>query len=282
MIIWLASYPKSGNTWVRFFILSLLFGNKLKLNLNHLKTITQYPKKSQFNNLLKDYQNFDEITQNWIASQNIINLDKKIRFLKTHNMMCCFGNNCFTNSKNTLGSIYIVRDPRNVITSIKNHFSFESYDESKNFIFNEKQALIPKKYSKKEDYMLETIIGSWKTHYMSWKNSRKNYLLIKYENLLNNSESEFRKISKYISSIFKTNFSDKQIEKAITDSSFNNLKKMEDSAGFNESTINKITGKKNKFFNLGPKNDWKKILDKEISEEISYKFETEMKELEYL
>ena len=77
MIIWLASYPKSGNTWIRFFILSLLFGNKLKLNLDHLKTITQYPKKSQFNNLLKDYQNFDEVTQNWIASQNIINLDKK-------------------------------------------------------------------------------------------------------------------------------------------------------------------------------------------------------------
>ena len=34
MIIWLASYPKSGNTWLRFFIISLLMGEKTDLNLS--------------------------------------------------------------------------------------------------------------------------------------------------------------------------------------------------------------------------------------------------------
>ena len=54
MIIWLASYPKSGNTWLRFFIISLLMGKKTNLNLNHLKAIMAYPEKSQFKGLLSD------------------------------------------------------------------------------------------------------------------------------------------------------------------------------------------------------------------------------------
>ena len=52
MIIWLASYPKSGNTWLRFFILSLLMGEKTDLNLNHLKAIANYPDKSHFDGLI--------------------------------------------------------------------------------------------------------------------------------------------------------------------------------------------------------------------------------------
>ena len=51
MIIWLASYPKSGNTWLRFFILSLFFGDKGEVNLDHIKNIEQFPSKSQFENL---------------------------------------------------------------------------------------------------------------------------------------------------------------------------------------------------------------------------------------
>ena len=50
MIIWLASYPKSGNTWLRFFIISLLMGKKTDLNLNHLKAILAYPHSTQFEN----------------------------------------------------------------------------------------------------------------------------------------------------------------------------------------------------------------------------------------
>ena len=43
MIIWLASYPKSGNTWLRFYIISLLVGKQKNLNLNHLRAILAIP-----------------------------------------------------------------------------------------------------------------------------------------------------------------------------------------------------------------------------------------------
>ena len=61
MIIWLASYPKSGNTWVRYFIISLLVGNKDNMNLNHLKAIATFPTKYQFKELIEDPLNFEEI-----------------------------------------------------------------------------------------------------------------------------------------------------------------------------------------------------------------------------
>ena len=68
---------------------------------------------------------------------------------------------------------------------------------------------------------------------------------------------------------------------AVKLSSFDNLKNMENNYGFTESSISK-DGEKNKFFFLGPKNDWTKLLDKEIINEINKEFSVEMKELGYL
>ncbi len=282
MIIWLASYPKSGNTWVRFFILSLLFGNKKEINLDHLKNIEQFPSKSQFVGLELDIKNLREVAKNWITVQKKINLSKKVRFYKTHNTLCQIDKNFFTDHKNTLGAIYIVRDPRNVITSVKNHFNHNSYKEAKNFIFDEKRVVLLSKPKDEKDYSLPQIIGSWQTHYKTWKIMNKNFLLIKYENLLNAPNSEFKKIANYFERLFKTKFTNEQIEKAINSSSFDKLKTMEETKGFIESVKNKKTGEKNKFFFLGPKNDWRKILDKKIVDEINSKFEPEMKELGYL
>ena len=46
MIIWLASYPKSGNTWVRHFLASLIYSNQGKVGLEKLGFIMQYPKSN--------------------------------------------------------------------------------------------------------------------------------------------------------------------------------------------------------------------------------------------
>ena len=52
------------------------------------------------------------------------------------------------------------------------------------------------KNNKITENVFPTIISSWKSHYNSWKKVNKNYLLIKYENLLNNPETEFKKVSR--------------------------------------------------------------------------------------
>ena len=82
--------------------------------------------------------------------------------------------------------------------------------------------------------------------------------------------------------MLKLKFTDDNVSKAVELSNFNRLKKIEEQKGFSESVMNLETGIKETFFNLGPKNDWKKILSKDISDEVDKKFESEMKELDYL
>ena len=136
MIIWLASYPKSGNTWVRSFIVSLLFNKNNEANLKELHNIPQYPLRSHFNNLLDNIDDIKEISSNWINSQKRINSDSKIKFLKTHHALCKIGDSAFTNYETSMGAIHIVRDPRNIVTSILYHFSKKDYLEAKNFLLD--------------------------------------------------------------------------------------------------------------------------------------------------
>ena len=286
MIIWLASYPKSGNTWLRFFIISLLLKDNNEISLKHLEGIKQFPTNYHYKNFKitrADLGNLNEVCKYWIDAQKFINSDKKIRFFKTHNALFKLDNNIFTNEENTLGVIHIVRDPRNVLTSVNNHFHHKTFEESKNFIMDDRKGIFNKSKIEKENiFTLPQVIGSWRTHYQSWKLIKKNYLLVKYENLIDNPEFEFKKIANYLEPLLKVKFNNENILRAIKLSSFDRLKKIEEKEGFVESVKNIETGKKETFFNLGPKNDWKNILDKNISDEISKKFEPEMRELGYV
>ena len=203
MIIWLASYPKSGNTWVRSFLNSLLFSEDNKLNLNNI-LIDQFPNRRHFRGLVNDLDNFNEISKNWIIAQEKINKDKKIKFFKTHNILCTINGNNFTNTKNTLGVIHVVRDPRNVITSIKNHYSEKNYDDALSFLFDEHNFVgrdLEVKKDKYDESDILTLIASWQVHYNSWKVFPKNYHLIKYENLINKPLDEFLLLSKFLTKI---------------------------------------------------------------------------------
>ena len=86
----------------------------------------------------------------------------------------------------------------------------------------------------------------------------------------------------YLKKFFEVNVKENEIDKIIKNASFESLQNLENKGEFDENTKNKITGKKNKFFRLGPSNNWKKYLDKEICKELESKFEKEMKELGYL
>ena len=127
---------------------------------------------------------------------------------------------------------------------------------------------------------LPTLISSWKTHYNSWKNLttlKSRYILIKYEDLLKDPINEFNKICFFINKISKIKFSEKNILKAVENTNFENLKKQEQSKGFKEAPKNN-----NKFFYLGPSNDWQNLLDKDIKDRLEINFKQEMQDLSYL
>ena len=272
MIIWLASYPKSGNTWIKIFLNSILFSeNIVNINKNNIRL---FPLRSDFNTLNIDVDNVKEFADNCLNAQSLINLDNKIKFFKTHNALWKLGEKVFTNEENTLGVIHIVRDPRNIITSLKNHFNKKNYEESLIFLKDEKKSIGSK--ISREDGDLPTIISSWSNHYNSWKKFKKNNLLIKYEDLLVDPLKEFLKISEFIKKISKLNFEKDKIIKAVRDCSFEKLSQQEEKNGFIEANGNQ------KFFFLGPKNNWKNLIEPEIKNDIEKSFKKEMLELGYL
>ena len=279
MIVWLASYPKSGNTWIRIFLSTLLYSlDKPRVNINktHIK---QFPTRSDFNNLTNNLMDLDEFAKNCIPAQERINLDNKIKFLKTHNAYWqnYEKNYFFTNADNTLGVIYIVRDPRNVITSIMDYFNKNNYNESLEFLIDNYKTV----GGTKHEAGIPTILLSWANHYNSWKNFKKNYLLVKYENLIDKPKEEFIKITNYLTTIGNFNFDEKEIFEIIENCKFENFSDQENKRGFIDNSATNKNFKK-KFFRLGPRNDWKNLLANDIRIKIENSFRNEMTELGYL
>ena len=136
MIIWLASYPKSGNTLIRLMLSSYFFSNDGKCNFKLVKNIKQFPHGGLFLKMGIDLKDQNEVIKNYIKAQEIINKTGSVQFLKTHSHLFNFNQKySFTNFENSIGVIYIVRDPRNVVTSFSKYLDL-SVDETSNFMIN--------------------------------------------------------------------------------------------------------------------------------------------------
>lgn len=280
MIIWIASYPKSGNTWVRSIISSLIYSNDGNFDFDLLKKIQQFPNKKYFENFTNDFHNINEIKKYWIESQNFLNLDKEVKFFKTHHINCKIGEHAFTNKNNTLGTIYVVRDPRNLINSFTNHYSIDK-NTAKNFITS-RQSVTGALGEMKKDNNIFTILGSWNDHLKSWTKMNQNLLLIKYEDLIKNPLNEINKITKYLGNLIDFSYNEEKINNIINSTSFEVMKKKETEEGFHESVMDNTNENKVNFFNLGKENKWEKYLNSEDQEFIKDKLGLEMKELGYI
>ena len=278
MIIWLASYPKSGNTLLRSIISSYIFSNNGELKFEDLYKISQYPNVNHLNNLNIDIFNDNFLFKNLLSAQKIINSNNKIYFFKTHSMFYELGETVFTDYVNSLATIYIVRDPRNVVTSFAHHYAI-SIEEAVDIMINKKKMII------KTSDNLSVHMGSWDYNYNSWKQfKRKKFLLIKYEDLVFKKRETIKIIFNFLTKLGLKEFEidDHKLDNVIKSTDFKKMKNLEKKENFREAILDKNTGKLKDFFNLGPDNDWKKILNSDIRNKIEKAFQNEMKELGYL
>ena len=279
MIIWLASYPKSGNTFLRSLLSSYYFSKDGNFTFDLLKNIQQFPSSELFDKIGINLNDKYEVAKNYIKTQELINKSNNLQFWKTHSSFCKMYNKFnFSDLNNSLGAIYLVRDPRNVITSFANHNS-KKIDETTNLLLNDLAI-----GNEKND--VEVYMGSWAFNFNSWKiyKSSNKYLLVKYEDLVNNTKKVFISILEFINKLSNKNLfiDDNKVNKVIETTNFKYMKNLENNYGFSEAKINSETGKKVNFFNLGPNNDWKKLLEDKYKKKIENSFKKEMLELGYL
>ena len=271
--IFLASYPKSGNTWMRA-IISNLYNFDKEFNLKTLKSIPLLSIKKNFdefeNKIYSDNNvlDFDWVSENIIDCQKILNKKSNhLNIFKTHSVR----HKKFTNENVNAGFIYIIRDPRDVVISFKN-FSGKSLDKIINELLFEKKNIINTNGA-------HELFSTWELNVLSWLNYKTvPRLIIRYEDLKLNIKEVVIKVIEFLNKThrIKLNLSDTDIDQIIENTNFNNLKKIENKYVFDESSEH------SRFFRSGKSNQWKDILSKTKLGLIENNLETLMKHFNYI
>jgi len=274
-IIWITSFPKSGNTWMRYLLANYFYNNTKKFNPKIISKIEKIhlPKDMPVRNN-EGKLSINNVSNFWIPAQEKLQ-QGDIKFIKNHNANLKIQNNNFTTEQLTLAIIHIVRDPRDVVISSLEYWGLKSYDEMIEKICNQEFLII---YDKDNPTSIE-VTGSWKVNFLSWHGSLKSIpkILIKYEDLVMDTELYFSKVINFLSEFMNFIPDQDKIKFSVKNSSFEKLSKAEDLGNFEENVQ-----KSGKFFRKGKPNQYKNLLNKNQIIKIENAFKREMKYLGYL
>ena len=257
-IIWIASYPKSGNTWIRSIIASMLYTKDGKFNFELIKKIDQFETLQNFKFLKKNNINHFEqlnkmniVSQYWLEAQKQLIEKNRILFFKTHSANYSYDNLFFANNQTTKGCIYIVRDPRDIVISYSKFLGIGIEEMIKIITLKENKIYGPSK-------KIGVFLTRWDYHVASWIRINKPKLIIKYEDMLSNPKQFIMQIAKYLKEDLniKINISEEKIKNIFDTTSFSKLRDEEGKRGFFEASKNSV------FFRSGKKNQWQGILSK--------------------
>ena len=276
-IVFIASYMKSGNTWMRAIICSLL--NNGNFELKDLKKIKLFSQETFFSKIsgakFQDNGNFDFdfISNNWINAQKIINENSSddIKIFKTHSIRGIINNNYFTDENVCKGYVYLIRDPRDIAISLSKHMNV-SIDKAIDIMLFQQNFVT-------NVFKVNEAVCTWKEHVKSWLNFKKvPRLIIKYEDMVENNIEAIEQIVNFLQILYNNKITiNREIKnKVFNNTSFNNLQKLENKDGFIEATKN------NNFFRKGTSGQWKKILSKSQKELIELELKDLMQSLKYL
>ena len=287
-IFWIASYPRSGNTWIRAILSSLFFGDKGRFNFDLLNYIKHFenPGKYEFVRSLniEDYHRLDElsiIAKYWLEAQRRIKTSNDFAFFKTHSGNVTLNKFKYTSADNVLGLIYLVRDPRDVVVSYSKYLN-KSIDNIINTITDINAVAYSGLQGKK---LYPFLLSGWDIHYRSWQALDVPKLVIKYETLLKETRGTLNQIVDFFVQNYSYEFKDieMKIDNILKTTNFKSFRANEKQRGFNEASYffskEKFT---EYFFRKGTDKQWKKELTSDQLKKIESAFKTTMKELGYL
>jgi Sulfotransferase domain len=274
-IIWLASYPKSGNTWFRSF-LTALFSEK-ELDLNKIGTDGIFSDKHYVENALDVDADFlcpRQIEKyQRLAFTHLSEKASKPLFIKIHD--------AFTLSETddlplipeaaTRMAIYLARNPLDVALSLANHVNRSIETTIEKYIVNEKGAFGKKKSMPVSQF--SQPLGTWAMHAESWL-TKPNFRVhfVRYEDLKAKPFETFKAAVEAM----RLNVTDRQIQRAIDETEFEKLKQKEAEKGFREKM-----NLQSSFFYKGQVGRWKEELTEVQIEKIRTVNESMMRHFGY-
>ena len=258
-IYWLASYPKSGNTWLRMFLSNLQKDQDIPVDINDSEGFTSEIASSRW--WIDDVLGFDtadlypdevndlrpEVYQ-WSAT-----LQPGVTYHKIHDAYLCRADGTpLVSQEATLGAVYIVRNPLDVVTSAANHWHC-SVDQAITHMGN-REVRFARSHHKLAQ-QLEQRLLDWSGHVVSWIDAPDlSCLVIRYEDLLQNASQTFARVARFL------NLTDepRRVDKAIRFSSFHELSRQEAEKNFREKPHHMA-----RFFNQGRSGVWREQLTHE-------------------
>lgn len=276
-IVWLASYPKSGNTWLRVFLYHMMRiagGHPREENeINKLDRASTYEARlyglfeQAMGKPLAEASEADVARVRPQIHATIRDRINTISMVKTHNVFGHLGNVPIINLQASCGTIYIVRDPRDVAPSLASHLG-TSIDEAISVMGTSGYKTNNKKEAAYE------IWGSWSEHVYSWTvQPHEAILVLRYEDMLEKPTETFTAVVKHL----RQAPNDAVIQEAIELSSFDKLKKQELEYDFRERSE-----RADRFFVSGTSGGWKEKLTDEQAQRIAEKHADQMRRFGYV
>jgi hypothetical protein len=271
-IVWLASYPKSGNTWVRVFLANYLFNRTTPMPINQVHRIGlgdsiekayRMVAKGPFD--IADYRQSLALRGRVLAG--IVNNGADVNFVKTHNRRAkAFGVGLIPPAL-TRSAIYILRNPLDMVLSYA-----RQYGQTPEFA----AAAIGRADNSTAGASgaVAQFLGSWSGHVKSWaRRGEFPVLVLRYEDMQADAEAAFTRVLKHIG----VPPDPERVARAVHFSSFDELKRQEDETGFVERSPHS-----ERFFHSGRSGQWRDELAPEAVERICADHTRVMREYGYL
>lgn len=253
MIVWLASYPKSGNTWLRKFLQAYICGPPFRLNEYHPRfrgDLQPEDYQGVSRTPITDLGTVDHLSLRHAALWNMERSVQGRVYVKTHHSLSSQMRVEMIPVQLSQGAVYLTRDPRDLVLSYANHFGV-SVDDAithiacpQNMVFDEKTPV------------LMHGIGEWSGHVRQW--TERDYPLprfvVQYEKMVADPRKTFGRILHFLGEPKD----DGRLEHAINATKFENLARLEDERGFKESSR-----KAARFFRKGQPGEWREVLSQE-------------------
>ena len=272
-ILWLASYPKSGNTWMRAFLANLILDAAEPLALKRIGEVCpSEPTETWFRPLVKgkvaDLSVAEVAALRLKAQERVVRLNKNVVPMKTHSYLGEDSGHPIFSMAATFGAIYIIRDPRDVVVSAADHFG-KTIDEMI-AMMNDPLAMA----AAMPGVIVHELMSSWSHHVESWTLwKHPGILTVRYEDLLADPLDQFGRVARH----FGIAGDRTKIERAVEHASFKQLQKLEADQGFVERSLHS-----EKFFRSGRSGGWRDKLTKEQIARIESDHALQMKRYRYL